>query len=89
MIQSSVAYVLVIIFISVVYISRERGQITYLLIYLFTCVLEGNKKKTKGVKREQKEWKGFMDKHRDSFPKNICHVGQLRRNSTFVWVVLI
>ena len=55
MIQSSVAYVLVIIFISVVYILKERGQIIYLFIYLFTCVLEGNKKKTKGVERKEKE----------------------------------
>ena len=57
MIQSSVAYVLVIIFISVVYILKERGQIIYLFIYLFTCVLEGNKKKTKGVERKEKEEK--------------------------------
>ena len=57
MIQSSVAYGLVIIFISVVYILRERGQIIYLFIYLFTCVLEGNKKKTKGVERKEKEEK--------------------------------
>ena len=55
MIQSSVAYVLVIIFISVVYILKERGQIIYLFIYLFTCVLEGNKKKIKGVERKEKE----------------------------------
>ena len=40
-----------------VYILRERGQIIYLFIYLFTCVLEGNKKKTKGVVRKEKEEK--------------------------------
>ena len=40
-----------------VYILRERGQIIYLFIYLFTCVLEGNKKKTKGMERKEKEEK--------------------------------
>ena len=53
-------------YFSSIYLAGARTKLLVCSFLIFGCVLG----KQKESKRSGKEWKGFVHKHRDSFPKN-------------------